>query len=117
MDFEISHNSRFTIIQVKVEKLDINTSSALKSELVSINKQGVNSIILDLSLCTYCDSSGLSSILIANRLCKDTNGTFILCGLNSKVMKMVEISQLDTILKIFPTLKEAEEQFSVRNDV
>ena len=39
-------------------------------------------------------------MLIANRLCKDTNGGFALCGLQSNVQKMVEIAQLDKVLVI-----------------
>ena len=48
----------------------------------------------------YCDSSGLSSILVANRLCKNANGVLVLSGLQESVKKLVAISQLDTILKI-----------------
>jgi anti-anti-sigma regulatory factor len=38
--------------------------------------------------------------LIANRLCKDTNGGFALTGLQPSVRKLVEIAQLDKVLMI-----------------
>jgi anti-sigma B factor antagonist len=60
----------------------------------------VNNIVIDLSKTKYCDSSGLSAVLTANRLCKDTNGTFVLCGLQDNVRKLVEIAQLDKVLSI-----------------
>ncbi|MNE97468.1 putative anti-sigma factor antagonist [compost metagenome] len=65
-------------------------------------------MILDLSKSRYCDSSGLSAILTANRLCKDTNGQFILCGLQENVAKMIRIAQLDKVLTISETLDEAK---------
>jgi len=68
--------------------------------LVILNKNGVNSIVMDMSGTKYCDSSGLSAILTANRLCKDSNGNFALCGLNDNVLKMVQIAQLDKVLLI-----------------
>ena len=48
----------------------------------------------------YCDSSGLSAILIANRLCKDTNGSFHLAGLQPNVLKLIQIAQLDKVLNL-----------------
>jgi anti-sigma B factor antagonist len=69
---------------------------------------GEKNIILDLSNCRYCDSSGLSAILVANRLCKNANGTFVLTGLNDAVERLITISQLDTVLNISNSLQEAE---------
>ncbi len=55
----------------------------------------------------YCDSSGLSAVLIGNRLCRDTEGTFVLSGLQPSVEKLIQISQLDRVLTITPTSSEA----------
>jgi anti-sigma B factor antagonist len=107
MSFVIDHKEKYTIIKMDVEKLDSNISPLLKSELVVVNSTGVKNIIIDLSDTRYCDSSGLSAILVGNRLCKNANGTFILAGLQTSVKKLVSISQLDTILKITPTINEA----------
>ena len=52
-------------------------------------------------------SSGLSAILVANRICKDTNGKFVLCGLQTNVEKLIEIAQLDRVLSITSNEKEA----------
>ncbi|MES2589352.1 MAG: STAS domain-containing protein [Bacteroidota bacterium] len=117
MNFDISHNNQYALVVSNVEKLDINASSELKSELVMLNKNGINSIVLDLSKTLYCDSSGLSSILVANRLCKDSSGQFILCGLNAKILKLIEISQLDKVLNITETAQKAQEIFVVKNDI
>ncbi len=92
-----------------VEKLDSRVSPELKSELVMINSTGDRNIIVDLINCKYCDSSGLSAILIGSRLCRDSDGSFILANLQESVKKLVAISQLDTVLTITPTLDEAEQ--------
>lgn len=108
MNFIIAQDTNFAVIQSSVEKLDASNASELKNELLVLSKKGVNSIILDLSKSRYCDSSGLSAILTANRLCKDTNGQFILCGLQENVAKMIRIAQLDKVLTISETLDEAK---------
>jgi anti-anti-sigma factor len=44
---------------------------------------------------------------VGQRLCRDTNGTFVICGLQETVKKLISISQLDAVFKITPTLNEA----------
>ncbi|HPF68840.1 MAG TPA: STAS domain-containing protein, partial [Flavobacteriales bacterium] len=55
----------------------------------------------------YCDSSGLSALLVANRLCKSVDGSLVVCGLQEPVKKLVQISQLESVISITPTLQEA----------
>ncbi len=100
MNFETTQNKNEAVVKTKVEKLDASNASELKSELLVLNKNGVNNMVIDMSETRYCDSSGLSAILSANRLCRDTNGRFALCGLNENVMKLIQIAQLDRVLTI-----------------
>jgi anti-anti-sigma factor len=108
MEFKIDKFENHTLIKVLEEKLDTHIAPTLKSELVLVSGNGEKNIILDLSNCRYCDSSGLSAILVANRLCKNANGTFVLTGLNDAVERLITISQLDTVLNISNSLQEAE---------
>ena len=107
MDFKVEQQPNYTLIRVLYEKLDTHVAPSLKSELVLISGNGEKNIILDLSKCRYCDSSGLSSILVANRLCKNAGGMFVLTGLNDAVERLITISQLDTVLNITMSLEEA----------
>lgn len=106
MEFKIEKHDNHTLIQVLEEKLDTHIAPTLKSELVLVSGNGEKNIILDLSKCRYCDSSGLSAILVANRLCKNANGTFVLTGLNDAVERLITISQLDTVLNITSTIED-----------
>jgi len=107
MEFKVDKKEKHTLISVLVEKLDTHVAPSLKSELVLIAGNGEKNIILDLSKCRYCDSSGLSAILVANRLCKNANGTFVLTGLQPAVERLITISQLDTVLNITFTQDKA----------
>lgn len=110
MDFgTITKKTSYTLIEITVERLDIQISTQLKSELVQLNGNLEKNIVLDLSNCSYCDSSGLSAILVANRLCKNSNGTFVLCGLQEVVSRLISISQLESVLNIVENKEKAEE--------
>ena len=107
MKFAQEKTEHYTILKVLSEKLDNSVSPDLKSEFLLLNKDGVCNIILDLTETRYCDSSGLSSVLVANRLCKNDNGTLVLVGLQPSVRKLITISQLESVLQIVPTVSEA----------
>ncbi|MFN8775244.1 MAG: STAS domain-containing protein [Flavobacteriales bacterium] len=108
MKFDIdTSKDKVVVIRTKVDKLDAIHAPELKSEIVLQSKSGQKNMVLDLSETRFVDSSGLSAILVANRMCRDQNGTFVACGLQDAVLKLVEISKLETVLKITPTLNEA----------
>ena len=107
MNYQVNLHDKYALITVMATKLDGVIAPDLKSELVRVNHEGKKNIIIDLSHVRYCDSSGLSAILVGNRLCKNDDGTFVLCNLQPMVEKLVSISQLNNILNITPTLDEA----------
>jgi anti-sigma B factor antagonist len=107
MKFEVIQKDKVAVIASKVEKLDALHAPELKSEIVMMNKEGHKNLIIDLTETRYIDSSGLSALLVGNRLCRDSNGTFVLCGLQDGVKKLIAISQLESVLKITPTQNEA----------
>ncbi len=108
MNLLIKKEENFTYIRVPYERLDSFISPELKAELVMLVNKGENKIILDLQDCVYSDSSGLSAILVGNRLCEDSKGIFIICNLSTGVEKLVKLAMLDTILLIASNKQEAE---------
>lgn len=106
MKFTSEIKDGIAIIKSTVEKLDALHAPELKAELVQIAKDGHVHMVLDLSESRYCDSSGLSAVLVGNRLCRDNEGVFVLSGLQPAVEKLVSISQLDRVLTITPTASE-----------
>lgn len=107
MSFKTEKKDNHTTIVFSTDKLDAIVAPDLKAELVMINKNTEKNILIDLSSVKYCDSSGLSSLLIGYRLCNEAAGSMILTGVQPSVQKLFSISQLDTILTVTPTLDDA----------
>jgi anti-sigma B factor antagonist len=107
MKYSINKDEKFCIIKLDEEKLDTTLAPKLKSELVTLNAEGVKNLIMDLSSVKYTDSSGLSAILVGNRVFGDGDGLFVVAGPTEHVMKLIRISQLDSVLNIVPTVEEA----------
>ncbi|MCO6500032.1 MAG: STAS domain-containing protein [Vicingus serpentipes] len=107
MSFRTEKYDNYTVITFSTDKLDAVVAPDLKSELVLLNKNGERNILLDMSSINYCDSSGLSALLIGYRMCGQVNGSFIISSIQPSVKKLITISQLDTIIKSAENIVEA----------
>jgi anti-anti-sigma factor len=107
MKYSIDRQDKYNTITIENEKLDSTISPELKSELTAIQGQGVQHLIIDLSNVKYIDSSGLSALLVGHRTFTESNGVFILTNVSDHAMKLINISQLDKVLMILPTVEEA----------
>ncbi|OWY24925.1 anti-sigma factor antagonist [Sphingobacteriales bacterium UPWRP_1] len=107
MKFMLDKKESYTVVTVLEDKLNTLNAADFKTELKVLNEGGVRNIILDLSNVTFADSSGLGAILVGNRLCEASGGTFVLSGLSIGVKRIVDISQLGSVLTIIPTVQEA----------
>ena len=107
MKFTVDKHEKYVLIKLNQNKLNSLIAPQLKSELILTNTEGQRNIILDLSDVIYSDSSGLSSLLVGHRICKNAGGTFILTGINENISRLISISQLENILTIVATIDEA----------
>lgn len=107
MKFSVDKHEKYVMLKLNESKLNSLITPQLKSELILINTEGQRNIVLDLSQVKFADSSGLSSLLVGHRLCKNADGSFILAGLNEAVARLINISQLESVLSIVPTVEEA----------
>ncbi len=107
MKYSIDKKENYAVMELQEENLNSIVAPDLKSELVILSNEGIANLILDLTHVKYVDSSGLSAILTANRLWK-TLGSFVLTGINHEpVRKLIEISRLNSVLTITPTVSES----------
>lgn len=113
MKFEKIAKLNYDIVFSKVEKIDASNASELKDLLTKLQNDSRNRIIIDLSNTAYCDSSGLSALLFGHRYCKNTNGRFIISGLQPMVKKLINIAQLDKIISISEDRENAEEEINL----
>jgi len=107
MKYTLDKHNQFTIFKIEEEKLNSLIAPELKTELVLLNNAGQCNIILNMSSVNFIDSSGLSAILVGDRTCISFGGILILTDINENVMRLMRISQLDSILNIIPTLQQS----------
>ncbi len=104
----IQEEENYTTITLVQPRLDAVIANRLKSELIILSGLGQRNIVLDLARCTYCDSSGLSVLLVGNRLCRNAGGIFVLRNISTQVERLINISHLDTVLAIAYSEEQAQ---------
>ena len=108
MKFDVKQENNITIFKLNETRLDTNISGLLKGEFTMLLKvDGAKKFILDLSAVETCDSSGLSAILVANRILSSTNGQMRIASPSEKVYSLIKITQLDRVLPVCNTVEEA----------
>lgn len=108
MNFETKKIGDVTVFKLKEKRLDTNISGLLKGEFTMILKvEGANKFVIDLSEVESCDSSGLSAILVANRIISSNEGQIRLAAPSDKVHSLIKITQLDRVLKVTDSVDQA----------
>src|SRR5690606_39362106 len=96
MKYTIDKQEKYSLLRLHEEKLDSSVAPNLKSELITLHAEGVRNIILDLSDIKYTDSSGLSALLVGNRIVQEEGGIFVLACLSDHTMKDRKSTRLNS---------------------
>jgi len=108
MNFEIKKIDDITIFKLNENRLDTNISGLVKGEFTMLLKvEEAKKFIIDLSQVESCDSSGLSSILVANRILNSSGGEMRLAAPSEKVYSLIKITQLERVLRVCDTIEDA----------
>lgn len=108
MKFKVTKQGKNTVLKLGVKKLDATVTPELKAEFLILCKPTVaDRLVVDLEAVEFCDSSGLSALLIADRTMREHGGSVILVNVHKKVMDLMTISQLDRIFTIKKKLSDA----------
>jgi anti-sigma B factor antagonist len=104
MDFDLAASNRGNTYIVSVRgDVDVCTAPRLDACIAEAMDAGCTSIALDLEGCTYFDSEGIKVLLRAvRRLGK--SGSVIIVGALGSVQRVFQISGLDEVFRILPSL-------------
>ena len=116
MRFSVEQHDTIAIFTLKEEKLDAVLSPEVKAELLIICQPTLEALIMDLSKVTFCDSAGLSALLLAHRQMKEHEAPVVLVGASDRVRSLMRISQLEWLFEFADSIDEALEQLGAESD-
>lgn len=108
INFEVERKDNIAIFRLNESRFDSTIAGLVKGEFtILLHTEEIKMLIVDLSKVEYCDSSGLSAILLAYRLLQANEGILRILSPTKNVKSLIEISRLDRILPIYDSLEKA----------
>ena len=95
-----------TVILKLVGPLTLSNMFAFQGQFRSMKPA---CLILDMSGVPYMDSAGLGLLTNYFVSAQDDNRKFLLASVNERIMSLLEMTKVDQILRMFPTVEAAEE--------
>lgn len=95
------------VIMTLPDEIDITNADQVGEQLLAAIVAGVTVVIADLTVTTYCDSSGIRHLLRAHDQAEANNAQLRLAVGTGAVLRVVQLMALDRVLRIYPGLSEA----------
>lgn len=103
--FDLDHDARICVVALK-GSLDPVAVDDLHPQVQELYRSGYRKFAFDLADLEYIGSLGIRLVVgLSNQL--KGEGTVALCNLTSNVRSVVELTRLDTVLKIYPNRADA----------
>jgi len=106
MQLEVANEKGHAVVRLDARKLDAAAAIRFKDRFREIAEDSCQHYILDMSLVSFMDSSGLGAVVaVMKHLGPDRK--LDIAGLTPAVDKVFKLTRMDKIFDIFPTLAEA----------
>ena len=88
-------------------RLDAYTASAVEQLFEAIPTAPLPYMILDFSNVDFIDSTGLATLVIGMKRCRQHNGELVLCNVRATVRTIFDLTRLDKVFMLSGTQEEA----------
>lgn len=95
-----------TVVPIATQ-LDGANRHAFKRSILEDLDVGSNKFVFEFSRCGYLDSSGLGVLVSLARSIRLAGGQLVLCGLNSDLTTLFELTRIDTLFEVKRSLDDA----------
>jgi anti-sigma B factor antagonist len=109
MDYTITHKEDYTLISVSGRLIEKSQADGLIKEFESLNENGKKKYLMDLAELEYVNSTGLNLLIGMFTQARNAGGELVIGGISPKVKKLMVMTKLDSIFKIYDSAEEAAE--------
>lgn len=88
-------------------ELNLYTSGTFRAAVRNAADDGHPHLILDLAGVPFCDSSGLSSLIMLHRWAGENDGSLTLAAVPDRLARLLQVSGVDQTMTVHPTACEA----------
>jgi len=109
MEYTITDKSSYTLIDVAGRLIEKTQAEGLIKEFESLNEAGKKKYLMDLAELEYVNSTGLNLLIGMFTQARNAGGELVIGGISPKVKKLMVMTKLDSIFKIYDSVDQAAE--------
>ncbi len=94
------------VLKVAGSRIDAAVAFTFRETLAAIVERGVIRFVLDLSLVTFIDSTGLGALVSALKS-SGSAGEVVVAGARAPVLTLFKLTRMDRVFRMFPSEAEA----------
>jgi anti-sigma B factor antagonist len=106
---QVQQEEPVCVVAIEAPRLDAARTPELRSALVSV-AGGRSQLIIDLSKVDFIDSTALGGFISVLKAL-GSDGELALAGARPPVRRLLELTRLDQVMRLHPTLDEAKATF------
>lgn len=102
----VKTQDNLAVVKLSIDRATMANVENFKTSLSDIVEK-YSKVVIDLSAVTFIDSVFLGAFVVILKRLSSKNGELILAGLQPSVLKLFEMTRMDKIIPIKPTVQEA----------
>ncbi|AYV22816.1 MULTISPECIES: STAS domain-containing protein [Vibrio] len=105
MNYEVSNNDLFTVVEVQESRFDAKLAPTFRQSMEDIQGDIKPNLLLDLSNVNFMDSSGLGAVMAVYKLLRDRQIAIV--GAKQPVRDLLKLTRMDRLVKTYDTVEDA----------
>ena len=103
----LAHARGRPVVVTLPAEIDITNADRIGEELSSAIARGAGIVVADLTGTRFCNSSGISMLVLAHRQAAANHAELRLVVLSTVVLRALKLVRMDSLLPIYPSLDAA----------
>jgi anti-sigma B factor antagonist len=95
-----------TVVALPAE-IDITNARRTRRQLYTALASGAPVVVADMTATRFCDSQGLRALVLAHKRAAECNAELRVVMTSAAVLRVMAITKLDTVLRIYPSVGAA----------
>ena len=109
LDIDVTEHGGYTVLSPQGE-IDFATGPALKEAITDALVAGKTHLVLDLLAVEFIESTGLGALIGGRRRARALDGSLSLVCAHGPVLKVFQVTGLDKVFEIYPSVAAATEK-------
>jgi anti-sigma B factor antagonist len=115
MKFTIENDDNIIVFSIKEKTIGAELAPDLKAKILIEAQPNIKGMIFELTNVESMDSSGLGSLLLANRQLRDYSVPVYIVQANSFVKNLMAMTKIDQLFEFFETIEDAKQKVLLTN--